>query len=100
MVLPYLKDLINEDKHFYIIFVLALEFIISENLICLQVRYITCGIRAISWAKWGEFFSFILHEFFGENSGNRVCRSDLKTSVQNFQKQIADMNSLGKNTPF
>jgi len=30
--------------------------------------------------------------------GPRVCREDLKNFVQNFQKQIADLDSLRKNT--
>jgi len=35
MVLPYLKGLINKEKNFYLICVLALGFILSDNLIFL-----------------------------------------------------------------
>jgi len=42
MVLPYLKGFdFNKEKHFYLIRVLDLGFILSNNLLYLQVRSLT-----------------------------------------------------------
>ena len=82
MVLPYLKGFdINEDLKFCLLWCYFLGiFSISIHFL---IRSITNGIRALSWAEFGDlFFSFFLQEIFGR----RVCRADMKNLVKFFQK--------------
>ena len=81
MVLPYLKGFdINEDLKFYLLWCYFLGiFSISIHFL---IRSTTSGIRALSWAEFGDLFFHFLQEIFGQ----RVCRADLENLVKHFQK--------------
>jgi len=74
---------INKDLKF-----ICFSLVIFRNisiLIYLQVRSITSGIKALSWAKQRDFYFYFCRDILGWQD----FRSDLKLLVQNLQKQIA-----------
>jgi hypothetical protein len=59
-------------------------------------RFLTIGIRALSFAKEGKKFFLFLHKFSREEKEGGTSSSDMKLYELNLEKQIGYLNSSRK----